>query len=71
MKAIKNLIVIGDRVLISSDDQADRTTSGLYLPLAVKEKEKVMSGYVVKAGLVTLCLICSQKSPGTPAGAGS
>ena len=50
MKAKKNLIVIGDRVLISPDDRADQTTSGLYLPPTVKEKEKVMSGYVVKTG---------------------
>ncbi len=28
----------------------DRTTSGLYLPPTVKEKEKVAGGYVVKTG---------------------
>lgn len=50
MKAKKNLIVIGDRVLISPDDKEGRTTSGLYLPPTIKEKEKIMSGYVVKTG---------------------
>jgi chaperonin GroES len=51
MKAKKNLIVIGDRVLIDPDDRMDRTTSaGLYLPPTVKEKEKVSGGYVVKTG---------------------
>jgi co-chaperonin GroES (HSP10) len=50
MKAKKNLIIVGDRVLINPDDQADRTTSGLYLPPTVKEKEKIVSGYVVKTG---------------------
>src|SRR5271169_6372136 len=50
MKAKKNLIVIGDRVLIDIDDRLDRTNSGLYLPPTVKEKEKVQGGYVVKTG---------------------
>ncbi len=50
MKAKKNLIIIGDRVLIEPDEGMDRTSSGLYLPPMVKEKEKVMGGYVVKTG---------------------
>ena len=50
MKAKKNLIVVGDRVLLDPDDREDRTTSGLYLPPTVKEKEKVLGGYVVKTG---------------------
>lgn len=50
MKAKKDLIIVGDRVLINPDDQMDRTTSGLYLPPTVKEKEKIVSGYVVKTG---------------------
>ncbi|HWR89770.1 MAG TPA: co-chaperone GroES family protein, partial [Dissulfurispiraceae bacterium] len=50
MKTRKNLIVIGDRVLISLDDKQERTGSGLYLPPTVKEKEKVQGGYIVKTG---------------------
>lgn len=50
MKAKKNFIVVGDRVLIDIDEKIDRTNSGLYLPPTVKEKEKVQGGYVVKVG---------------------
>jgi len=50
MKAKKNLIVVGDRVLVDPDEGADRTSSGLYLPATVREKEKVISGFVVKTG---------------------
>jgi co-chaperonin GroES (HSP10) len=50
MKAKRNLIVVGDKVLIDPDDRMDRTTSGLYLPPTIKEKEKVLGGYVVKTG---------------------
>ena len=50
MKTKKNLIIVGDRVLIDLDDKIDRTTAGLYLPPTVKEKEKVYGGYVIKVG---------------------
>ena len=51
MKAKKNLIIVGDRVLLDPDDRMERTTgAGLYLPPTVKEKEKVSAGYVVKVG---------------------
>ena len=50
MKTKKNIIIVGDRVLIDLDDKIDRTTAGLYLPPTVKEKEKVCGGYVVKIG---------------------
>ena len=50
MKAKKNLIAVGDRVLIDPDERSDRTTSGLYLPPTVREKEKVIGGYVVRTG---------------------
>ena len=46
----KELIVVGDRVLIEPDEGVDRTDTGLYLPQGVKEKEKVQSGTVVKVG---------------------
>lgn len=56
MKAKKNLIIIGDRVLIEPDERSNKTGSGLYLPATVKEKEKVVGGYVVKTGPSVLFL---------------
>jgi co-chaperonin GroES (HSP10) len=50
MKAKKNLIVVGDRVLIDPDEGAEKTSSGLYLPPTVREKEKILGGSVVKTG---------------------
>jgi co-chaperonin GroES (HSP10) len=50
MKVKKNLIIVGDRVLIDPDEGTGKTNSGLYLPPTVKEKEKVISGYIVKTG---------------------
>lgn len=47
---LKNLIVVGDRVLIKPVKEAQQTDSGIYLPPGVQEKEKVQSGYIVKAG---------------------
>ena len=43
-------IVIGDRILVKPQEESGRTTSGLYLPAGVTEKEKVQSGYVIKVG---------------------
>lgn len=51
---LNKLRVIGDRVLIYPDSGQDRTSSGLYLPPTVTEKDNVQSGYVVAVG------------PGTP-----
>ncbi len=51
---LSKLRVIGDRVLIYPDSGQDRTSSGLYLPPTVTEKENVQSGYIVAVG------------PGTP-----
>ncbi|MBF0328036.1 MAG: co-chaperone GroES [Nitrospirae bacterium] len=50
MKAKKNLIIVGDRVLIDLDERMEKTNAGLYLPPTVREKEKVQGGYVVKVG---------------------
>ena len=47
---LKKLIVVGDRVLIRPTKQSDKTSSGLYLPSGVQEKEKIQSGYVIKVG---------------------
>jgi len=44
MKKEKEIIIIGDRVLINPDPGKDRTDSGLYLPQGLTEKEKVNGG---------------------------
>jgi len=46
----KKIILVGDRVLISPENDQERTTHGLYLPPGVKEKDKVQSGYIVNVG---------------------
>ncbi|MFH2137413.1 MAG: co-chaperone GroES family protein [Candidatus Omnitrophota bacterium] len=46
----RDLIVIGDRVLIKPDNAKEMTSSGLYLPQSAYEKEKVHSGKVIKVG---------------------
>ena len=50
MRTKKNLIVVGDRVLIDPDEGSDKTSSGLYLPPTVREREKIQGGSVVKTG---------------------
>ena len=50
IKTRKKIILVGDKVLIAPDAEADRTNHGLYLPPGVKEKEKVQSGAVVQVG---------------------
>ncbi|MEW6512189.1 MAG: co-chaperone GroES family protein [Bacteroidota bacterium] len=50
MQFRKQMIVIGDRILLQLDDGEDKTKSGLYLPASVREKEKVAMGRVVKVG---------------------
>lgn len=47
---LKNLIIIGDRVLIKPVSPNDKTKAGLYLPPGVQEKETVQTGYVMKVG---------------------
>lgn len=46
----KEMIVIGDRILLQLDDAEDKTKSGLYLPPSVREREKVAMGKVMKVG---------------------
>ena len=50
MASKKQLIVVGDRVLIKPDESKDKTNFGLYLPQGIEEKEKVQSGIIVKTG---------------------
>lgn len=47
---LKKLIVVGDRVLIKPKKKSEKTTSGLFLPPGVQEKEKIQSGYIIKVG---------------------
>ena len=46
----KELIIVGDRVLILPVQEQDRTGTGLYLPEGVKEREKVQTGIIFKVG---------------------
>jgi len=50
----KEILVVGDRVLVKPDNPEERTKVGLVLPQTVLEKEPVQSGRVVATG------------PGTP-----
>jgi chaperonin GroES len=50
LQNIDKFIVVGDRVLIRPTEESQRTASGLYLPPGVSEKDKIQSGYVIKAG---------------------
>ncbi|HLW19306.1 MAG TPA: co-chaperone GroES family protein [Cyclobacteriaceae bacterium] len=47
---LRKLIIVGDRVLIRLKKPSDKTSSGLYLPPGVQEKERVQQGYIIKTG---------------------
>ena len=47
---MREIIVIGDRVLIKPDTSEEKTKVGLYLPQTVKEKEEVIGGTIIKTG---------------------
>ncbi|GIK20699.1 MAG: co-chaperone GroES [Ignavibacteriota bacterium] len=49
-KNLQKFIVVGDRVLIRPQEDSNKTSSGLYLPAGVAEKERIQSGYVIKVG---------------------
>ncbi len=53
----KQLIVVGDRVLIEPEEGEERTKVGLYLPPSAVDKQSVQGGRVLATG------------PGTPIGA--
>jgi chaperonin GroES len=46
----KQLLVVGDRVLIRPEKSEGKTKVGLYLPAGVVEKEEVRGGYIVAVG---------------------
>jgi co-chaperonin GroES (HSP10) len=50
----KQLVVVGDRVLIEPEDGEERSNVGLYLPATAVENQAVQTGRVVATG------------PGTP-----
>ena len=50
----KQLLVVGDRVLISVEDGEDRTRVGFYLPATAIDSQQVQTGLIMATG------------PGTP-----
>ncbi len=48
--AAREVIVVGDKVLIKPEEENAKTPSGLYLPQGVAEKEVVSGGYIVNVG---------------------
>ncbi len=46
----KQILVIGDRVLIKPDDSEEKTKVGLYLPQTVIENQPVQSGTILEIG---------------------
>jgi chaperonin GroES len=50
----KQLLVVGDRVLVSPEEGDDRTRVGLYLPATAIDSQQVQTGLIVATG------------PGTP-----
>lgn len=47
---MNELIIVGDRVLISSEEGERQTDAGLYLPVTVTERERIRAGRVEKVG---------------------
>ncbi len=46
----KQIVVVGDRVLIRADKGEKRSPAGLYLPPSVLEKQDVRGGIIVEVG---------------------
>ncbi len=46
----KQLLVVGDRVLITPEDGDDRTRVGLYLPATALDSQQVQTGLIVATG---------------------
>ncbi|MDX2192001.1 MAG: co-chaperone GroES family protein [Gemmatimonadales bacterium] len=46
----KQLLVVGDRVLITPEEGEDRTRVGLYLPATAIDTQQVQSGLIVAVG---------------------
>jgi co-chaperonin GroES (HSP10) len=50
LKNIHKIFVVADKVLVKPTAANERTSSGLYLPPGVQEREKIQTGYVIKVG---------------------
>ena len=46
----KEILVVGDRILIRPDRGEKKSKAGLYLPPSVVEKQEILSGVVVEVG---------------------
>jgi chaperonin GroES len=46
----RQVIVVGDKVLIKPEEEASKTPSGLFLPQGIATKETVNGGYIVNVG---------------------
>ena len=46
----KQILVVGDRILIRPDRGEKKSKAGLYLPPSVVEKQEILSGIVVEVG---------------------
>ena len=46
----KQILVVGDRILIRPDRGEKKSKAGLYLPPSVVEKQEILSGIVVEGG---------------------
>jgi co-chaperonin GroES (HSP10) len=46
----REVIVVGDKVLIKPEEENAKTPSGLYLPQGVSATESVSGGYIVNVG---------------------
>jgi co-chaperonin GroES (HSP10) len=46
----KQLLVVGDRVLIAAEDGDERTRVGLYLPATAIDSQQVQTGQIVATG---------------------
>lgn len=46
----RQVIVVGDKVLVKPEEETAKSPAGLYLPQGVAEKESVAGGYIVNVG---------------------
>ena len=49
-KSNREVIVVGDKVLIKPETEENKTEAGLFLPEGVEQKEKVQGGYIMNVG---------------------
>lgn len=49
-KGFKELLVVGDRVLIKVEEGEDRTKVGLYLPATAVDNQAVQGGTILATG---------------------